>query len=64
MKDEWKIIKELESDNSRLFKESVIEKNLNSVTFQEGLTLCLDPLITFGIKQVPESNHDGKGLIW
>ena len=64
MKDEWKIIKELESDNSRLFKESVIEKNLNSVPFQEGLTLCLDPLITFGVKQVPESNHDGKGLIW
>ena len=64
MKDEWKIIKQLESDNSRLFKESVIEKNLNSVPFQEGLTLCLDPLVTFGVKQVPESHHDGKGLIW
>ena len=64
MKDAWKIIKELESDNSRLFKESVIEKNLNCIPFQEGLAMCLDPLITFGVKQVPESNHDGKGLIW
>ncbi len=64
MKDPWKIIKELESDNSRLFKESVIEKNLNNIPFQEGLAMCLDPLTTFGVKQVPDSEHDGKGLSW
>ena len=64
MNDPWKIIKELESDNSRLFKESVVEKNLNNLDFQEGLSMCLDPLITFGVKQVPESEQDGDGLKW
>ena len=60
----WKIIKELESDNSRLFKEGVIEKYINDKDFQEGLAMCLDPLVTFGVKQVPESDHEGAGLDW
>ena len=60
----WEIIQELESDNSRLFKEGVIEKNINDLTFQEGLSMCLDALITFGVKQVPKSDHDGAGLNW
>ena len=60
----WKIINELESDNSRLFKEDVIEKYLNDQNFQEGLAMCLDPLVTFGVKQVPECDQDGKGLEW
>ncbi len=64
MNDPWKIIKELESDNSRLFKEGVVENNLNNIEFQEGLSMCLDPLITFGVKQVPESEQDGDGLNW
>ena len=64
MIEPWKIITELESDNSRLFKEGVIEKYLNDKAFQEGLVMCLDPLITFGVKQVPESNKDGEGLEW
>ena len=64
MNDPWKIIKELESDNSRLFKEGVVENNLNNLDFQEGLSMCLDPLITFGVKQVPESEQDGDGLKW
>ena len=64
MNDPWKIIKELESDNSRLFKEGVVENNLNNIDFQEGLSMCLDPLITFGVKQVPESGQDGDGLKW
>ena len=51
----WRIILELESDNSRLFKEGVIEKYLNELEFQEGLGMCLDPLVTFGVKQVPDS---------
>jgi hypothetical protein len=33
MSKPWKIIQELETDNSRLFKESVVEKNLNDKTF-------------------------------
>ena len=64
MNDPWKIIKELETDNSRLFKEGVVENNLNNIEFQEGLSMCLDPLITFGVKQVPESEQDGDGLKW
>ena len=60
----WKIIQKLESDNSRLFKEGVIEDNLNDVVLQEGLSMCLDALVTFGVKQVPESSNDGKGLDW
>ena len=64
MIEPWKIIVELESDNSRLFKEAVIENHLNNVVLQEGLVMCLDPLVTFGVKQVPESEKDGKGLSW
>lgn len=64
MTNSWKIIQELESNNSRLFKESVIQKHLNNEVFQEGLAMCLDPLVTFGVKQVPESGTDGNGLDW
>ena len=64
MIDPWKIINELESNNSRLFKEDVIEKNLSYKNFQEGLAMCLDPLVTFGVKQVPESEKNGVGLAW
>ena len=60
----WKIIQKLESDNSRLFKENVIQDNLDDVVLQEGLSMCLDALVTFGVKQVPESKKDGKGLNW
>ena len=38
----WKIIQKLESDNSRLFKEGVIEDNLHDIVLQEGLSMCLD----------------------
>ena len=64
MTDPSKIIIELESNNSRLFKESVIEKNLHNEEFQEGLSMCLDPLITFGVKQVPESKEKTNHLSW
>ena len=64
MIEPWKIIIELESDNSRLFKEGLIEKHLNDKIFQEGLIMCLDPLTTFGVKQVPECNKNGGDLSW
>ena len=64
MVEPWKIINELQSDNSRLFKEGVIEKYIEDINFQEGLAMCLDPLITFGVKQVPISDKDGEGLSW
>jgi DNA ligase-1 len=62
----YEIIKELESDNSRKFKESVIareDKNNNTELF-EGVSMAMDKLRTFGLKQVPESQQDGPGLEW
>ena len=43
----------MESDNSSLFKQSVIKDNLDNKEFIEGAKLCLDPLVTFGVKEVP-----------
>ena len=48
----WNIIQKLESNNSSLFKQDVIEQEMDSV-FILGATMCLDPLVTFGVKQVP-----------
>ena len=62
------IIERLEADNSRLAKEQVIleamEEGLDE--FFEGVTMALDPLVTFGVKQVPERSDvlSGQGLIW
>jgi len=67
MKQPWEIIQELESDNSRLFKESVIEVQAleNNQEFFNGVKLALDALITFGVKKVPEKTSDsGNGLSW
>ena len=67
MKKPWEIISELESDNSRLFKESVIEREAadGNTEFFKGCKLALDSTITFGIKQVPEKSDDtGDGLLW
>ena len=59
----WQIIQKLESDNSRLFKESVIADYIISQEFTVGLQYALDPLVTFGVQQVPSSNTDGKGIL-
>jgi hypothetical protein len=47
------IIQELESDNSRLAKEAIIlrEAEANNTELFEGLRLCYDPMITFGVEQ-------------
>jgi DNA ligase-1 len=60
------IIKELESDNSRLFKEKVIRREAMSdnVEFFEGCKMALDKLYTFGVKQVPTATKDGPGCSW
>ena len=49
----WEIIQKLESDNSRLFKESVVADNIDNGEFKTGLQYALDPLVTFGVKEVP-----------
>lgn len=59
----WNIIQKLESDNSRLFKEQVIADNIHNMDFAWGLQRALDPLITFGVKDVPEKKDPtGEGL--
>ena len=64
------IIDKLEADNSRLAKEQVIleamEEGLDE--FFEGVRMALDPLVTFGVKQVPEKAENevlsAQGLSW
>ena len=61
------IIRRLEADNSRLAKEAIIsgavEEGLDE--FFDGVRMALDPLVTFGVKQVPVKDADeGQGLAW
>jgi DNA ligase-1 len=57
----------LESHPSRLNKEAIIlaiaEEGCDE--FFAGCQLALDPMVTFGVKQVPEkTDEDGPGLSW
>ena len=57
----------LESHPSRLNKEAIIEviAQEGNDEFFAGCRLALDPMITFGLKQIPEkTNEDGLGLSW
>ena len=60
------IIKQLEAHNSRLDKEEILYSAMDEGLdeFFEGVRMCLDPLVTFGVKQVPEATEDGQGLAW
>ena len=58
----YNIIQQLESNNSSLFKQDVIKANIDNQEFITGAKKCLDPLITFGVKQVPFSEQDGEGI--
>ena len=60
------IIKKIESSNSRKFKEEILlnEMKKNNSIFFEGLSLACNKLLTFGVKQIPESSTDGSGLEW
>jgi len=62
------VIARLESDNSRLAKEAVIQSAMEEGLdeFFVGLRMALDPLVTFGVKQVPERSDvlTGQGLSW
>ena len=66
------IIRQLEIHNSRLNKEAIIEAAHKEglPEFFEGLRMALDPLITFGVKQVPikeevweDTEQGGKRLL-
>jgi len=57
----------LETHPSRLNKEAIIEAiaQEGNNEFFEGCRLALDPMITFGLKQIPEKqDEDGPGLPW
>jgi DNA ligase-1 len=60
----WNVIQQLESNNSSLFKQDVIKANIDNQEFITGATMCLDPLVTFGVKQVPTTDTDGPGVSW
>ena len=60
------IIDQLEVNNSRLAKEAILKVAMQQGLdeFFEGVRMALDPLVTFGVKQVPEATIDGQGLAW
>lgn len=67
MDNPWKIISDLESNSSRLAKEAIVKVAAaqHNNDFFHGCRLALDPMITFGLKQIPEKNDaDGPGLSW
>ena len=64
MTEPYKIIQELESDNSRLFKESVIAREMQAGNdeFFLGVSIALNKLHVFNIQKVDTLSKDGPGL--
>lgn len=64
MNEPYTIIQELESDNSRLFKEGVIAREMQAGNdeFFEGLKIALDKLYVFNVQKVDTLNQNGPGL--
>ena len=64
MTQPWKVIQELEADNSRLKKEAIIrrESDAENTRFFNGVGSALDGFRTFGIQKVPMSKKDGTGI--
>jgi DNA ligase-1 len=63
----YRVISALEEHNLRTNKEQIIEAQAKAGNneFFEGCKLALDPMITFGLKQIPEKiDEDGPGLPW
>ena len=60
----WKVIQELEADNSRLKKEAIIkrESDADNIRFFNGICMALDGFRTFGVQKVPVSTKDGTGI--
>jgi DNA ligase 1 len=61
------VISDLENHSSRINKEQIIfeQAQAGNSEFFEGARLALDPMITFGLKQIPEKkDEDGPGLPW
>jgi DNA ligase-1 len=64
----FRIIDEISNNNSKLHKESVLmrEADAGNDELFAGLKLCYDPMITFGVKQIPEhmNPQSGQDLPW
>lgn len=63
----WQLVALLGDTASRLDKERVVEMAAGHGIdeFFAGCRLALDPMITFGLKQIPEKkDEDGPGLNW
>ena len=63
----FKIIQELEADNSRLAKEAILAREAAAGNTQlfDGIRMALSPYTTFGVKKVPTlKGIDGQGLPW
>ena len=62
------VIERLEADNSKLAKQAILLEAMQEGLdeFFEGVTMALDPMVTFGVKQVPERSDvlTGQGLSW
>ena len=61
------VISTLEDHPSRLNKEAIIlaQAEAGNSEFFRGARLAIDPMITFGLKQIPEKkDEDGPGLSW
>jgi len=60
----WKVIQELEADNSRLKKEAIIkrESDADNIRFFNGIGAALDGFRTFGVQKVPIAKKDGTGI--
>ena len=61
------VISSLEDHPSRLNKEAIIlaQAQAGNDEFFNGVRLAMDPMITFGLKQIPEKKDaDGAGLDW
>ena len=63
----FRVLADLERHPSRLNKEAIIEAQAQAgnTEFFAGCRLALDPMVTFGVKQVDEkTDTDGPGLSW
>ena len=61
------IIRKLELHPSRLDKEKIIFESMDKGLddFFEGIRMALDPLVTFGVKIVPEKeNEKSQNFLW
>lgn len=64
MKNPWTILAEIAATDSKNEKQSLLKvvAEEGNDTFFKGIRVALDPMITLGVKKVPESKKSGPGL--